>query len=318
MKGLESDTPELSVLIATRNRMSLLEKTLSHLQRQYLHGIRWEVVVVDNGSTDDTPSVLARARKNLPLIDITEPSAGKNRALNKALAFARGGLLVFTDDDIEFSPGWLGEIYAAAQRWPEHEIFCGPIIPAYPAETPSWLRDHPYAGPAFAQFQPEVPEGPLPNNRLPFGGNYAVRAAAMSGLRFCLKFCPKLGSQGNGFPIGDETEMLSRLSEQGARIIYVPTAAVRHHVGKHQIETKWLFNRAFCIGRGTARLKARRAPSPAVKTWVQILTSGAQHALSALGNQRRWFETGAQFHYLRGIRHEQRVMAGESEDVPLH
>lgn len=308
----DGEALELSVLIATRDRVRLLEQTLRHLERQHLPGVRWELVVVDNGSTDSTPAALASAGASLPLVAVREPVAGKNRALNRALAVARGRLLVFTDDDMGLPPNWLAELSAAAQRWPEHAIFCGPIIPAYPPEAPAWLREHPYAGPAYARFQPAVPEGPLPDSHLPFGGNYAVRAAVMHGRQFC----PQLGPQGESFPLGDETEMLRRLREAGARIVYVPSAPAKHQIQKHQLEMAWLFKRAFCIGRGTARLQARRQPPGAAKAGLLILLSWARHALSAFAHERRRFETGARLHYLRGMRHEQRIMAAEAQARP--
>ena len=81
----KKDKLDLSVLIATRDRSKLLEATLDHLRYQDLLDIRWEVIVVDNGSVDDTPFVLTRAREQLPLVTLHEPRPGKNRALNSAL-----------------------------------------------------------------------------------------------------------------------------------------------------------------------------------------------------------------------------------------
>src|SRR5262249_47413690 len=136
---------DASVLIATRNRGPLLERTLNHLKRQELAEIHWELIVVDNGSTDNTASVLARASEQLPLIVIHESHPGKNVALNRALAVARGNLLVFTDDDVEPSSQWLLSLFSASRRWIGWSIFCGPIYPDYPAKAPLWLRNSRYA-----------------------------------------------------------------------------------------------------------------------------------------------------------------------------
>jgi glycosyltransferase involved in cell wall biosynthesis len=310
-----NDGLDLSVLIATRDRAQLLEATLGHLRRQRLDGVNWEVVVIDNGSTDETASLLERAAGHLPLVVLNEPEAGKNRALNRALDAARGRLLVFTDDDMELAPGWLAGYCDAAARWPDYSIFCGPITPIYPEATPAWLREHPYAGPAYAKFAPSQAEGPLNSATLPFGGNYAVRARAMSGIRFCLK----LGPKGKSFPLGDETELLRRLCAQGERVVYLPGANTGHCIQPHQITLDWLFKRAFNIGRGMARLNPERnahgAPGGAWKARYQLSLNWARQALHAFSGERRRFETGAQFQFLRGRLFEQRLMAAEAKET---
>src|SRR5262249_40881666 len=129
----------ISVLIATRDRAKLLENTLDHLHKQVMPGLSWEVMVVDNGSTDDTSSVLERAREKLPLVSLYEPIPGKNRSLNKALKHAQGELLVFTDDDVSPSTEWLAELCRASRQYRDYNLFCGPIYLSYPPDKPDWF-----------------------------------------------------------------------------------------------------------------------------------------------------------------------------------
>ena len=75
---------QVSVLIATRDRAASLARTLASLARQVAPGLSWELVVVDNGSRDDTRLVLDRFANALPLVVLSEPRAGKNRGLNRA------------------------------------------------------------------------------------------------------------------------------------------------------------------------------------------------------------------------------------------
>src|SRR5689334_2072679 len=90
---------QLTVLLATRNRDRLLARVLAGYRRAATPRVNWKLVIVDNGSTDATLSVLQSFQSILPLEVIREPLAGKNRALNKALPALEGRLIVITDDD---------------------------------------------------------------------------------------------------------------------------------------------------------------------------------------------------------------------------
>lgn len=217
-----SGTPEISVIIATRNRADSLRRLLPRLL-ELSPGLAWELVVVDNGSTDDTAEVLAGMAGKLRTV--VEPLPGKSRALNRAMAAARGELLVFTDDDVEPDRAWLDEIAAAARRHPEVDCFGGRInIDA--THVPGWvlrsrLRQLLTSGHDYGDV-----EGPYPANRFPIGPNMAVRRRALGGREDA--FPVDLGP-GSRIPVGDETAFFYRLG-LGAdkKRIYVPTAEVRH------------------------------------------------------------------------------------------
>ena len=239
----------VTVIIATRNRADRLSETLAQLQAQVPIS-SWEVIVADNGSQDETQQVLARWSTELPLRPVLQPVPGKNRALNLALAHARGEFLVFTDDDVLLDPCWLKTLVRAARSWPAYDIFCGPINPLWPEGTPEWLKDHPFATQAFAKFAPALSEGPLESG-YPFGPNVAVRAAAMEGVRFTEAIGPRDANDGR-YPLGDETNLFRRLKARGHKTVFVPTAPVGHYVEPHQLDVKWLLARSFRAGRGRA------------------------------------------------------------------
>ncbi len=130
----------ISVVIATYNRASLLGATLDRLSRQaYEPGD--EVIVVDNGSTDATPQVIALAAQRFPvrLLAMHEARNGKGPALNAGIAAARGSILALTDDDVLVANDWIATI---------HEIFADPSIalvggrvdPHWERPAPTWLR----------------------------------------------------------------------------------------------------------------------------------------------------------------------------------
>src|SRR6202050_3631870 len=236
---------DLTVVICTRNRDRILRRTLSSLECQKIQKSDWEVVVVNNGSGDDTAVVLLDKWK-LSLLTLYEPLEGKSYALNRALAAVRGGVVVFTDDDMTFSESWLSSYLEVSPRFPQIPVFCGPIIPQFPPQTPDWLRHHPFGNYAFGDFAPDMEEGCLPPPILPFGGNFAVRASALRDMTFRVELGP---SKANGPLCGEDSEFLRRFRKQGLPLVYTPKAEVRHWIRPEQIESAWLFGRAFYFGR---------------------------------------------------------------------
>jgi glycosyltransferase involved in cell wall biosynthesis/L-amino acid N-acyltransferase YncA len=282
---------DVTVTIATRNRADTLRATLDSLKRQKLAGLSWQVIVVDNGSSDDTADVLASAVQDLPLTTLSEPSPGKNRALNAAIDAARGDLLVFTDDDIVADPAWLQRLNAAATRWPDINIFGGLITPAFPAETPDWLKDprFPHARWTWSTYAPRQDEGPT--RETPLGPNVAFRRSVLDGVRWD----ESIGPQGTSFAMGSEVELLMRLARRGELFVFVPDARVKHVLQPKQVSESYLKGRAFRCGRGNARLFSRHAPrypvlGVGVAVWIRLaalVTQWLAHAFSSAA-QRKW------------------------------
>lgn len=239
---------DCSVLLATRDRQRSLDRTLASLERQVAPGITWEVLVADNGSTDDTVASLARWSERLPLRWAVEPMPGKNRALNRVLSLTRGRLLLFTDDDVVLAPGWMAAHAGAAARWPNHAIFGGVIRPLFPVPHPAWAAQEPFRSILFAAYEHGTVE--LPTTHLPFGPNYAVRAPVL----VSAGFDAAVGPNGAEYAMGGETEMLRRLTRQGARTVYVPSAVVEHVVRPEQLTHAFVAARAGRFGRGLVRL----------------------------------------------------------------
>lgn len=95
----------VSVIVATRNRCAPLAETLEAMTRLVVPpALTWELIVVDNGSTDGTSALLDRYRARLPLRSVVEPVPGLSVARNAGLHVARGEVIAFTDDDCVVDP----------------------------------------------------------------------------------------------------------------------------------------------------------------------------------------------------------------------
>ena len=134
----------ISVIICTWNRAGLLDETLTSLAAADVPpDLHWEVVVVDNNSTDDTRAVVERRARDFPaaLRYLFEPRQGKSWAMNTGLASSRFPIVAFADDDVRVSPRWLTAIASAFREDPEIAYVGGPVDPLWEAPCPPWFAE---------------------------------------------------------------------------------------------------------------------------------------------------------------------------------
>jgi len=282
---------DISILIATRNRRSSLEQQFMAFEEMDTEGLTFEIIAVDNGSTDGTYEWLKEMASRLPVKALREPRPGKNVALNRALPEASGRLMLFTDDDTLPVPGWIRDYRLAMDRWPGQNIFCGPIEPRFPRQTHNELFNPAfrYASEMFSSFAPAVDEGVITN--LPFGPNFAVRSRILRSYRFCEDVGP---SDDPKYTMGSETELLQRLTAGGEKCVYLPGAKVSHIIRPEQITLRWLKGRGFRFGRSIVRLWDRDTTSTRLfgaprYLWKRMFIIGTKSALhQVLHLPQRW------------------------------
>src|SRR5262249_35696322 len=100
----------ISVIIPTYNRSEILRRALESLQTvEVPSDLKWELIIADNNSTDDTRSCIQEFEKpgRLPIRYVFEKKQGANFARNAGIQVAKGKTLLFTDDDVTFDPRWL-------------------------------------------------------------------------------------------------------------------------------------------------------------------------------------------------------------------
>jgi GT2 family glycosyltransferase len=240
----------ISVIIATFNRAVLLDECLEHLGRQkFIEGD--EVLVVDNGSTDSTPSVIARHRRSLsvPLRHLEESRPGKSAALAHALALADGEILAFTDDDVNVGDKWLEELRGAMAN-AEVALIGGPVVPRWECPAPWWLRLGAQgegcwrlAAPlALLDYGPEPLElGP----RTAIGANLAIRHDV---IRRVGGFAAHLGKLRGTLLSGEDHELCRRVQAAGFRTMYWPSAVVHHWVPASRVRIRYILRWFFWSG----------------------------------------------------------------------
>ena len=231
-----------TVLICTYDRCRLLQETLESLQG-LATARTWDIVVVDNNSTDETRQVVRdfADRASVHVDYVFEPRQGKSHALNTGVGHARGEIIAFTDDDVRVAPGWLDEACAPLDSDPSVQYTGGPVRPLWGGTPPRWLdrtRGDLWGTLAILDY------GPAPfifeeRCRVPLGVNMAVRRSLME----CIGgFHPDLGRRGRSLLGQEQAEFLARACSRGARGQYQPQMEVWHHVPASRL-TKSYFRR---------------------------------------------------------------------------
>lgn len=231
--------PTLTVAICTYNRAGLLRQTLAEIARQDYPAGRWEVIVVDNNSTDDTAAVVAA----FPAVRYrAEPRQGANFARNRALAESQSEIIVFADDDILPSPDWLTRLAAPFVRPEGAHIGAvgGEVIPIFPDGCPDWIAG--FHGPQ--DFRPD--EGPIPTHRVPMSANLAFRRAVLA----AVGGFDTLATRGGGSAFSaDENRVIRRLHAAGYEVWFAPAAKVLHQMPAARTTFRYAARHAF----GSAR-----------------------------------------------------------------
>src|SRR5262245_37506880 len=150
----------LTLVVVTRNGAPTLPWLFDALVRADAPDGGWKLVLADNGSTDNTKSVVDRYRGALQIEYVFEPKGGQNFARNAALERIEGDLVVFTDDDTTPDRRWLVAYRHAADAHRDFSCFGGPILPRWEREPPPWILEKVDRGCCFALSTPEQPDGP--------------------------------------------------------------------------------------------------------------------------------------------------------------
>src|ERR1051325_7818256 len=134
--------PEISVVIGTYNRCDVLRGALESLLSQDSGGIDYEVIIVDNNSTDDTRNMVEGLRDKFGssnLIYCFERTQGVSHARNRGISMARGRLIAFTDDDIRPAENWIASVREGFDKFPNADCIGGRVLPPPKTEVPVWL-----------------------------------------------------------------------------------------------------------------------------------------------------------------------------------
>ena len=245
---------KITVILCTYNRCQSLAKTLDSIaSSQVPDSINWEVLVVDNNSSDSTRESVGGfcSRYVGRFRYVFESQPGKSYALNTGIREASGNILVFVDDDVTVAPTWLQNLTCALHTG-EWAGSGGRIILQWPAVLPRWLAiEAPYSRHCFPGFDKGQKAHAL--TEPPFGANMAFRREMFEKYGV---FRTDLGPSAiPGIPPhSEDTEFARRLIAAGEHLRYEPSAIVYHPVAEGRINKQYFLKWRFDLGRANVRV----------------------------------------------------------------
>jgi glucosyl-dolichyl phosphate glucuronosyltransferase len=252
------DAPSMSVVVCTYNRASMLRAALDSLASQSLRKSAYEVLIVDNASTDTTRNVFEAFASDNPDVSVEyiyEPTQGLGYARNTGWRSARGSYVAFVDDDCVADVDWLSILLDSFEHTdPKPMSVGGMVLPVYDEQRPPWFKDS-YETDSW---------GASPR--------FLVRGESFTGCNMAFRkdilmryggFDPALAMKGEVIGLAEETELFRRIwSGECDKAVhyYVPGAVVHHKIYAHKMTVSYRLQRAFATGQASWEMERMQSP----------------------------------------------------------
>lgn len=258
------DSPKISLVICTRNRAKQLERCLKNLTLlAYPH--QWELVIVDNGSSDDTQTVIEQWRQSLPctVTALREPNPGLGRARNAGWRAASGCIIAFTDDDCYPKEDFLSAVVRAFDDDPSTGFVGGRILLHDATDYRITIQEQ-------DRYESLPPRTFIPTGLIQ-GANMSFRRTAIEAVS---GFDEWFGA-GSLFACED-VDIVARISAAGWRGAYNPGPTVYHHHGRKTLDDAIRLMKQYDRGRGAYYAKGLLDPvmrRATLKNWYWSIRS---------------------------------------------
>ena len=249
-----------SVIVPTSNRADYVAVTLRSLAEQDFDR-PYEVIAIDDGSSDRTPEVIAAA--GVKTIRHETPK-GPNARRNEGIAAAEADLIALVDDDTWIPPTWLRAIVDGAERHPGADAFGGPIRARLEGPAPR----------SCGREQPPITSLDLGDSdreaELVWSANMALRRAAFD----------RIGPFDERFTTGgDEEDWIRRLRAGGGRVVYLADAWLDHRRTGDDARLRSLMRAAYRRGRNMRAYDGMRGVEPHLRRELRVLAGCGWHTV---------------------------------------
>ncbi len=236
---------DISVIISTHNRAESLRETIeSFLRLEWETETSYELLIVDNNSTDITKDVVAAYMNKNPFIKyVFEEKTGVSQARNKGIKEAKGKIIAFMDDDVELDKNWGMEIVKAFRNNPDVYSIGGKNIPVFPEGKPAWINNDFLAIYGDVKMGEEERYFEFPSH--PYGLNMSFRREVFGKIGM---FNAELGRRKNILLSNEETGIYYNISRHNLKVLYSPFVIVKHKVPTYRTQKKWILKRHYWQG----------------------------------------------------------------------
>ncbi|MBO4712064.1 glycosyltransferase family 2 protein [bacterium] len=248
-----SKTPKISIAVCTYNRADVLPKCLESLVDQTADTELFEVLIIDNNSTDDTKKIATDfCKKSSNFKYIFEEKQGLSHARNRAITEANGEYIAYIDDDAIANKDWVKKIESVIQNNKDIAAFGGPIYPWYNKEKPKWFKDE------FATHSYGKQHFQLTEQNCPFGLSGSNMIFKKEILNKYNGFSAEYGMTGNKIAFGEESFLFNKMLKNNENIQYFPDIKVSHLVSAKSYSLKEAFKRSIQNGKAIAHIRGSR------------------------------------------------------------
>jgi glycosyltransferase involved in cell wall biosynthesis len=239
----------LSIIICSYNRASYISDALTSLYRQTAELNEFEVIIVDNNSTDNTKEVYTfwrQSNTNGQFSFISETKQGASFARNTGAAIAKGEWVCFMDDDAVATTDYVKNIIKHIQDQPFIVGFGGRIIPKYIPAEPKWMSY--YVSSLVGNFDYAPTACAFENGKYPLESNMIVKKSVYDQIGGFNENLP--GVVGTLRIGGEGKELFYKIIALGHTIYYDPSICVHHVVEVKKLTSEYMYRVASGIGRG--------------------------------------------------------------------
>lgn len=313
---IDVNSPDVSVVVPTYNRAALLPRALRSLFSQRAERLNFEIIVVDNNSSDETGAVVESLKTKSPvtLRSLRETRQGNAYARNAGIEQAEAPIVAFLDDDVEADENWVRMIKTAFERAPQIAFVGGRILPLWDRQPPSWLTPAHWAPLALLDYgkDEKVIAGADPPGLLT--ANIGVRREVFDEVG---KFSPELQRVKGSIGSMEDHEFLLRMCRSGKSGMYLPELITRAPVEPERM-TK-AYHRRWHRGHGRfyaimrdpdwerSKFQLAGVPSHMYKETARQAVLWCSRVLS--GNAGAAFESECQLRFFYGFLAERRKRA---------
>lgn len=232
--------PKLSILVCTYNRDYVLEECLKSLVNQTSPKNLYEVIIVDNNSTDNTKDIAYKySKENNNFLYVKEVQVGLSIARNTGLSFSKASYVAFIDDDAKADDKWVEMIIKVIDEQ-KPDIIGGPIFPYYKGMKPIWYKD------IYGSYSIFDKEGWVTEELFFSGSNIIFKKKLLESYG---GFNPSLGMHGKNAGYHEETAIQIKARKDGKKIFYSTNIKTFHLVSEERKNIIFYFFNAYKSGK---------------------------------------------------------------------